>query len=99
MKKAIKPNNFYLDKILENAARVDAGLPMVHPKKKGALLPAKKETYAKGEIHINLDPIPEDPRKQIRSTNYMFDFNKSVEGKQLPKTSTGLNYMMGVDDE
>lgn len=81
MTKTIKPNNFYLDKILENAARVDAGLPMLRPNKKGAALPAKTETYAKGQININIDPFPEAPQKQI------------------VKTSTGLNYMQGLDDE
>lgn len=86
MTKTTRPNNFYLDHLLENAARVDAGLPMLRPKKRGVAVtakqqPAKKETYAKGEINININPFPEAPQKQIS------------------KTSTGLNYMMGFDDE
>lgn len=94
MTKKTKSNNFYLDHLLENIVRVDAGLQMLHPEKKGATEskknPVKKQSYAKGEINIDINMLPEYQRLK---------FFLDKKPKLISKTSKGLNYIMGFDDE
>lgn len=100
-----KKTNFYLDNLIRNAIRVDEGLPMLHPKKPkrtlrntvvydGSKDEHKPEIKNKGKININFDPLPEAPPPKLPGVNWDL-LKKDNEAKK----SSGLNYLMGVDDE
>lgn len=84
--------NFYLDNLFKNIKRVEDGLPMLHPKKSVAAETPKIKN--KGVININFDPLPDAPPPKIPG----IDWDKLQKDNE-PKKSSGLNYLMGVDDE
>ena len=103
--------NFYLDNLYRNINRVEKGLPMLHPKKSvaaetpkrtlrntvvydGSKAEHKPAIKNKGVININFDPLPDAPPPKIPG----IDWDKLQKDNE-PKKSSGLNYLMGVDDE
>ena len=101
-----KKTNFYLDNLLTNMKRVDEGLPMLQPKKTVTPKRTLRNTVvydgskdqpaikSKGKININLDPLPEGPPPKLPGV----DWNKLQKDNE-PKKSSGLNYLLGFDDE
>lgn len=76
-----KPTDIYIDQILRNIQEEDAGLPMLHSKKRSAAITAKNRKYTLRNT-IVYDGSIDEPKQDNE-----------------PKSSSGLNYMMGVDDE
>lgn len=103
--------NFYLDNLFTNVKRIEDGLPMLHPKKSvaaetpkrtlrntvvydGSKAEHKPAIKNKGVININFDPFPDAPPPKIPG----IDWDKLQKDNE-PKKSSGLNYLMGDDDE
>lgn len=89
-----KKTNFYLDNLIRNAIRVDQGLPMLLPKKINTSKTQKSARNNKSVINLNIDPLPEAPPPRLPGVDWDL-----LQKDNEPKKSSGLNYLMGVDDE